>query len=111
MKRFLFDHSTDGKPSTWVLLLLVFGWLVSGASLSAAEFTLKPQHDGGVTVLLDGQLFTEYWTRNGAKPALWPVVGPGGVEMTRDFPMKYVQHEKHDHPHQRSMWFTYGNVN
>jgi hypothetical protein len=31
--------------------------------------------------------------------------------MTRDFPMKDVEGEKHDHPHQRSIWFTHGDVN
>lgn len=91
--------------------LLLALWTVPPAPASAAKITLKPQHDGGVTVLVDGLLFTEYWIKNGAKPILFPVIGPNGTQMTRDYPMKYVDGEKHDHPHQRSLWFTHGNVN
>ena len=38
-------------------------------------------------------------------------MGPTGSEVTRDYPMKEIEGEKHDHPHQRSWWFTHGNVN
>ena len=31
--------------------------------------------------------------------------------MTRAFPMEKIEGEKQDHPHQRSMWFTHGDVN
>lgn len=77
---------------------------------SAAEFTVD-QHKGGVLVKIDGLFFTDYLTETGPKPILWPVVGPGGVKMTRAFPMEKVEGEKQDHPHQRSLWFTHGDVN
>ncbi|MGH7194605.1 MAG: PmoA family protein, partial [Candidatus Saccharimonadales bacterium] len=57
------------------------------------------------------QLFTEYLIATGPKPILWPVIGPTGAEMTRAFPMEKLEGEKHDHPHQRSVWFTHGDVN
>jgi hypothetical protein len=31
--------------------------------------------------------------------------------MTRNWPMEKPRGEKHDHPHQRSLWFTHGDVN
>ncbi len=45
-------------------------------------------------------------------PYLWPVHGPGGVEMTRGFPMeKGRPNESTDHPHHTSLWFAHGSVN
>jgi hypothetical protein len=45
------------------------------------------------------------------KPYFWPVVGPSEAAITRAFPMEDVEGEDHDHPHQRSFWFTHGDVN
>jgi hypothetical protein len=64
-----------------------------------------------VTVKIDGKLFTEYLTRSGSKPILWPVIGPTGAPMTRSYPMEKVAGEATDHIHQCSFWFTHGNVN
>src|SRR5579859_3189901 len=90
---------------------LIVTWIVASIpTLSAAEFKLE-QYADGVHVLLDGKPFTDYLIHTGPKPILWPIIGPTGVEMTRDYPMKEVANEKHDHPHQRSLWFTYGEVN
>jgi hypothetical protein len=77
----------------------------------AADWTAE-QDDHGVTVKIDGQLFTQYLIDACPKPILWPIVGPTGAEMTRAYPMRTeVAGEKQDHPHQRSLWFTHGNVN
>lgn len=84
--------------------------LIAAAPASAAKFTLKRQRED-VQVEIDGKPFTTYRTATGPKPILWPVIGPTGSEMTRAFPMKDVPDEKHDHPHQRSIWFTHGDVN
>lgn len=59
----------------------------------------------GITVSLNGELFTKYVIDQANKPFLWPVMGPGGVEMTRAYPMQKVDGERHDHPHHRSFWF------
>jgi hypothetical protein len=49
-----------------------------------------------------------------AKPYLWPLLGAGGVKLTRDWPMGPAlpgQGIKDlDHPHQKSAWFTHGDV-
>jgi hypothetical protein len=80
------------------------------ASVSAATFTAE-KTERGVTVKIDGQLFTEYLIRSGVKPILWPIIGPTGKPMTRSWPMEKGTGEKTDHPHQRSLWFDHGSVN
>ena len=45
------------------------------------------------------------------KPYLYPIIGPNGRPITRAFPMETgLEGEKQDHPHQRSLWFTHGDV-
>lgn len=44
------------------------------------------------------------------RPYVWPVFGPGGVEMTRNHPMGERDGEQHDHPHHQSLWFAHGSV-
>ena len=64
----------------------------------------------GVTVTLNGELFTRYVVGEGNKPFLWPLVGPTGAEVTRAYPMKDVEGERKDHPHHRSFWFGHQEV-
>ena len=79
--------------------------------IARAEVTVK-KTDTGVEVALDGKPFATYVFKSGVKPILWPVIGPTGKEMTRAWPMREGNpDEKTDHPHQRSFWFTHGNVN
>jgi hypothetical protein len=75
-----------------------------------AEITVERCEKGAV-VKINGRLFTEYLVRSGTKPVLWPIIGPTGKPMTRDFPMRDHPGETKDHPHQRSLWFSHGNVN
>ncbi len=99
------------KPWTVCCTLAMAGWLVTDTSpTSAQSFTLQ-ETNHGLRVELDGKLFTEYRTDIGTKPILWPIIGPTGAQMTRDYPMKDVEGEKRDHYHQQSFWFTYGEVN
>jgi len=96
---------THFRPAAAVFALLV------AAAPAAAEFEIE-RTKGGVAVKLGGQLFTEYLTKSGNKPIMWPLIGPGGQELTRAFPMRKGQAgERADHPHHRSFWFTHGDVN
>jgi hypothetical protein len=46
-----------------------------------------------------------------AKPYFWPLNGPGGVAITRAWPMEKAQPgETTDHVHQKSAWFCHGDV-
>jgi hypothetical protein len=78
-------------------------------SAPCAEITVERSEKGAV-VKIDGQLFTEYLVHSGTKPILWPIIGPTGKPMTRDFPMRKHKGETKDHPHQRSLWFSHGDV-
>ncbi len=89
--------------------MLVLGSLLSRDSFSAEITAERSPH--GVVVKIDGKLFTEYLVQSGNKPILWPIIGPTGQRMTRDYPMVKRRGEAHDHPHQRSLWFTHGDVN
>lgn len=96
----------------WRIMLTATAILACSADVGrAGEFVMVAEGDG-ITVNLDGQLFTRYLIKSGAKPILWPLVGPTGKEMTRAWPMREGNaDEKTDHVHQRSFWFTHGSVN
>jgi hypothetical protein len=88
------------------LVMLASGHLTFGGDLEVR------QDDGGVDVLSEGKLVLRYHVKSGAKPIIWPIIGPDGKEMTRAYPMiKDRPGEKTDHVHQRSLWFTHGDVN
>jgi hypothetical protein len=62
-------------------------------------------------VTIDDRPLTSYWVDTGAKPFFFPLIGPTGDSFTRGYPMIKATGEDHDHPHQRSCWFTHGRVN
>jgi hypothetical protein len=64
-----------------------------------------------VDVTIDGQPFTSYlWPSTQDKPVLYPLIAPGGIEVTRGYPLAPRPGERTDHPHHAGMWFNYGNV-
>jgi hypothetical protein len=113
-----------------LLLSLLIG---SGFTTSAAErargVTIVETNDR-VRIEINGEFFTDYWFKMNQHPAIatdrsgntttnptrhtyfYPLIGPGGVNMTRSWPMKNdVAGEEKDHPHHRSLWFSHGSVN
>jgi hypothetical protein len=62
-------------------------------------------------VEINGQLFTEYFYQDVPRPYCYPLIGPGEVAMTRNWPMKDIPGEAQDHPHHRSLWFAHGAIN
>ena len=64
-----------------------------------------------VRVEIDGKLFTEFIHAGASHVYYWPLIGPGGVKMTRSWPMADLPEEDHDHPHHRSLWYAHGLVN
>jgi hypothetical protein len=92
---------------------LLIALLCSGVAIQDAcgQFRLE-EHPLGVRVKHDGELVTDYMTKSGSKPILWPLLGPGGERLTRDYPMvPNSKGEAHDHVHHRSVWFTHGEIN
>lgn len=108
---------TDGKKQ-----LAIF--LPSLGAEQSREFRLRSQkfsepapnsiqvqsEDDQVVVTTGGEPFTTL-QQGDFKPYLYPVIGPTGAPFTRAFPMEEVEGEAQDHPHQRSFWFTHGEVN
>lgn len=77
----------------------------------AADVVITKVEDKAI-VKIDGELFTEYVFAGHAKPILYPIIGPHGIEMTRNYPMKEdIDNEAHDHPHHKSLWYTHDDVN
>ena len=93
-------------------VVLVATVLLSGVAVRAADFKVVKQEDRGVKVMLAGETFTEYLVKSGHKPVLYPLIGSGGEELTRRYPLQEaVETERSDHIHHRSFWFTHGDVN
>ena len=67
--------------------------------------------DDRLRVEVNGALFTEYFFKDVPRPYCYPLIGPGNLPMTRNWPMKTVPDEEQDHPHHRSLWFSHGAVN
>lgn len=81
------------------------------SAIAAAEVTVETREDR-IDVAIDGKPFTSYVHAGHRKPILFPVIGSGGVAMTRSWPMADgVAGEPHDHPHHESIWFSHGDVN
>ncbi|GIW97679.1 MAG: hypothetical protein KatS3mg111_1012 [Pirellulaceae bacterium] len=95
-------------------IALCIGFLTAslGAWTWADEEIRLVQKDDRVTVTIGDELFTEYIFQGYEKPILWPVIGPYGIRMTRDYPMKQgTPYEAEDHPHHKSIWFGHMDVN
>ena len=89
----------------FLILILAAAVLPATAGI---ELTKKNER---LRVLIDGQLFTEY-RADGHVPCLYPLIGPSGSELTRNFPLTPARDgEAGDHPHHRSFWTTHGSVN
>ena len=69
------------------------------------------EKDDLVSILIGARPFTDYVFKGAPKPYCYPIIGPTGKPVTRDYPMKITPGETNDHPHQRSLWFTHGDVN
>ena len=101
-------------------LLLIAVIFVSGCSLCPCAKKESTTSGQGVQITqlpdrlrieINGQPFTEYLFKDVPRPYFYPVLGPDGLAMTRNWPMKDTPDEEHDHPHHRSLWFTHGSVN
>jgi len=83
----------------------------SAVAAAAGQGVSVKEADGSVRVELDGALFTEYHYQNVARPFLYPIIGPAGLSMTRDWPMVKTTNEPTDHVHHKGLWFAHGNMN
>ena len=84
--------------------------LLALASLARAEVRVT-EVPGKVRIDINARPFTEAILSGASHVYYWPLIGPGGVAMTRSWPMEDLPNEEHDHPHHRSMWYSHGLVN
>ena len=104
------------RPQTTLVRLV----MVLSLALAAAPLAAAPSTSSGVQITrledrlrieINGQPFTEYHFQGSSRPFLYPILGPGGRAMTRNWPMKEVAGEEWDHPHHRSFWYAHGDIN
>jgi hypothetical protein len=93
-----------------VAIALASGCFLSSAQDSNSGVRLTQMADR-VRIEINGQLFTQYVFKDVPRPFCYPLLGPGSLPLTRNFPMKEVPGEDKDHKHHRSLWFTHGAVN
>ena len=110
--------------------------VLSACAASAADGVKITELPDRLRVEIHGELFTEYFFTGKSHPRVvpeksgpdrptsatvvtnfpkhvyfYPLLGPGGAPMTRNWPMKETAGEEKDHPHHRSLWFSHGAVN
>ncbi|HEY4329208.1 MAG TPA: PmoA family protein [Phycisphaerae bacterium] len=108
-----------------------FGWRFSVIGLAAwavmSGQTAPPATGPGKIMIteektdlkieIDGKLFTLYRFAETAddpewqRPYFWPVQAADGTDVTSDQMRVFKQDPKTDHPHQRSIWVGWGDVN
>ena len=90
---------------------LVLSLRSEGAELRDNGVTIT-ELPGKVRVEIRGELFTEYHFEGAPHVYFHPVIGPGGLPITRAYPIRTdVEGEEQDHPHHRSLWYSHGSVN
>ena len=103
---------------TRLILIRSCVFLLAGAGVFSEAQAAGARDGVRITQLADrlrmeinGELFSEYRFKDVSRPFLYPVIGPDGLAMTRDWPMKDSDNEEHDHKHHRSLWFGHILVN
>jgi hypothetical protein len=115
------ERAAEAIRLTWIAKALAKGeeaaWRVEAVNEEDKSKNPAPRVEAraaghAVEVLADGREFTRLLADPAErKPYLFPLIGPSGKMITRQFPMrKGVEGERQDHPHQRSFWFTHGSV-
>ena len=99
---------------------IAFGLLTTVSTVRSADDSAAAPPKEGVQITkladrlrveINGKLFTEYYFKDVPRPYCYPLIGPGDVAMTRNWPMKDTPGEEHDHKHHRSLWFAHGSMN
>lgn len=109
--------SSPGRGVRGILQAAVLGAVCASAAAVSAQkgagMQVKVNEAGRrVDITYDGAPFTSYvWPTSLKKPVLYPLLAPGGITVSRGYPLEPRPGERVDHPHHAGMWFNYGNVN
>lgn len=91
-------------------MMALFGAWFTGIAADSSEVKIV-ENEGKLRIEVGGELFSEYHFQGGSRPFLYPVLLPGGLPLTRNWPMKESDGEERDHPHHRSLWWAHGELN
>jgi hypothetical protein len=103
--------------TTLVGLLMLSSLTLGATAVNAADTSTASsgvritQLDDRLKIEINGRPFSEYHFKGASRPFLYPILGPDGLALTRNWPMKEVEAEERDHPHHRSFWYGHGEVN
>ncbi len=102
------EATKAGKDQEWSLNDL-------GNADKRPRVEIEKAGSDAITIDIDNKPFTTLnFKATEPRVYLYPLVGPTGVSVTRDYIMRDVAIEKdnkrQDHPHHRSMWTAYGDV-
>lgn len=93
-------------------LLFCIVILIGICSHSARAQVSITELEDRIRIEINGEIFTEWRHQDWVAPYLYPVVGPNGENITRNYPMKEgVPSESQDHYHHRSLRFGHSDVN
>lgn len=99
-----------------LILIALSAWGITLTTSQAQQFKSNgwqvTQQDGAWSFRYKGELVTAYRTENVLRPYFYPLIGPTGEGVTRNYPMKEgVADEATDHVHHKGLWFGLGKVN
>jgi hypothetical protein len=97
------------KRFAWSAFALCLALLSAGVSFAGEVKITKAE--GKLRIKVDGQHFADYVYEGYSRPFLYPLIGPGGAKMTRNWPMAEAENEERDHPHHKSLWWAHGAMN
>lgn len=79
---------------------------------AAPEGVRLAERREAIEISVEGKPFTTYHlAADGVRPYFYPLLGPSAIAMTRDYPMRQTPGESTDHPHHRSLYVAFGEVN
>lgn len=96
-------------PLIFIITALAFGCAPeNGGTSEEPEFKFIESYKQ-IHVLANGEHFTSYlYDTTLMKPVLYPVYSSSQIRVQRQYPLKEVEGENHDHPHHVGIYFTYG---
>ncbi|NUP99710.1 MAG: PmoA family protein [Armatimonadetes bacterium] len=103
--RFIVERLDAGSSREYVATL---------GTPAASESALRLEERAeGVALLQNGEELSTYYLSeaSAARPYWYPLPDPYGNSLTRGYPRFPQAGEREDHPHHRSLWVAYGEVN
>jgi hypothetical protein len=84
---------------------------LESAPQAASGVELQRSGDALELHLPEGLFSAYHFGANVVRPYLWPLHGPGQKRVTRNYPMGHLEGEEEDHPHHKSLWTAFDEVN